>query len=56
LKFFICPDPLILSVFCDELYSFDVWKLQVAAAIRAGMYRQPQEDLDNFFWAVSMVF
>jgi hypothetical protein len=24
-KFFSCPNPLMLSVFCDELYSFGVW-------------------------------
>jgi hypothetical protein len=37
-KLFRCSDPLILSVFGDELCSFDVQKLQMAAAAQAWMY------------------
>jgi hypothetical protein len=43
----------VLSVFlCDELCSFVVWNADASAA-RAWMYRQPQEDWENFLSGVN---
>jgi hypothetical protein len=48
LKFFICPNPLVCyRFFCDE-FAHLVYGMQMASATQAWMYRQPQEDWENF--------
>jgi hypothetical protein len=53
LKFFSCPNPLVLSVFwCDELCSFGVWNVDGVCC--SGLDVQTsQEDWENFLSGVN---
>jgi hypothetical protein len=53
LKFFSCPNPLVLSVFCVMNYAHLVYGMQMASAARAWMYRLSQEDWGNFLSGVN---
>jgi hypothetical protein len=53
LKFFICPNPLVLSVFYVMNYSHLVYGMQMVSTAQAWMYRQPQEHWVNFLCGVN---
>jgi hypothetical protein len=53
LKFFSCPNPLMLFVFCVMNYAHLMYGMHMASAARAWMYREPQEDWENFLSAVN---
>jgi hypothetical protein len=43
----------VLSVFCVVNYAHLVYEVQMVSAARAWMYRQPQEDWENFVSGVN---
>jgi hypothetical protein len=53
LKFFSCSNPLVLFVSCVMNYAHLMYEMQMASSARAWMYRQPQEDWENFFSRVN---
>jgi hypothetical protein len=52
LKFFSCSNPLVCYRFFRN-YAHLVYGMQMASAARAWMYRQPQEDWENFLNGVN---